>query len=367
MTEAYYQQHQLIFRVPETLTDTIKKVIDNKDEMESAEELDEREKNINNFTILPESNNATDNRFRLTLDGVTYPALLYNLPTIIETHKTFDKKNYTKTGEIGQVLHVFASIKELEEFAKNKIKKTIHGEYGKSGLTSPTNDIVSRRFDRTNNIAALQQSVPAQILEVINDINATWDAETSAQREEKEVRETVYEEVVDFEDWMVSKEHPNGIIIQLEGQNWASCPEFQILLDHPEILNLQHDAEYDKYMAINENKSSADAQLAFKDNSIEEYNIHEDFQQSEYNVDDNDEDDDDWMKQVHEGDGDYKEGDNDEDDNDRMKEVQEGDGDDKEGDNDEDDNEWMKEVHEGDGDDKEEDNDEDDNEWMKEV
>ncbi len=338
MTEAYYQQHQLIFRVPERLTEIIKKVIDSKDdELDAIDEGDARKKNINNFTIVPDMNNINDNLFSLILDDITYPALLYNLPTIVETHKTFDKKNYTKTGEIGQVLHVFTSNKEREEFAKNKIKKTIHGEYAKSGLTLPTNDIVSRRFDKTNNITVLQQSAPSQILEVINDINAPWDAETNPQHEEKEARETIYEEVVDFEDWMISKDHPNGIVINLEGQNWASCPEFQILLDHPEILNLQQDIEYDKYIMLNESKSAIEAQSAHKDNIAGENAVTVDsntidFEQSGYNMDENDEDD--------------NEGENDED-NDWMKEVKE----------DEDDNDWMKEVKE----------DEDDNNWMKEV
>jgi TATA-binding protein-associated factor Taf7 len=32
-----------------------------------------------------------------------YPATLVNLPTVVETYKTFDNSSYVKTGDIGQV------------------------------------------------------------------------------------------------------------------------------------------------------------------------------------------------------------------------------------------------------------------------
>ena len=53
-------------------------------------------------------------------------ALLANLPTNVETHKTFDKKIFIKTGDIGQILVVFKTERERDQ-AHSKICKTVNG------------------------------------------------------------------------------------------------------------------------------------------------------------------------------------------------------------------------------------------------
>ena len=39
------------------------------------------------------------------LDGETFPLVLQDLPTIVESYKTYDDINLVKTADIGQVLH----------------------------------------------------------------------------------------------------------------------------------------------------------------------------------------------------------------------------------------------------------------------
>ena len=41
--------------------------------------------------------------YRFHLGGDVYPATLGDLPCVVETHKSFDKHTYFKTGEVGQV------------------------------------------------------------------------------------------------------------------------------------------------------------------------------------------------------------------------------------------------------------------------
>lgn len=125
-----------------------------------------------------------------------------NLPTPLETHKTFDNKIFLKAGDIGQVssfallqrstqgmiylkfsflislsmqttytptkvLQVFDTAEE-REVARNKICKTLHGDYMPSGVTPPTADIVKRRFELTRKNETF---LPYRIRAVIEEIS----------------------------------------------------------------------------------------------------------------------------------------------------------------------------------------------------
>ena len=50
------------------------------------------------YFLLGDPHHAT-----VELDGTTYPATLVNLPTIIESTKTYDSRTFCKTGDISQV------------------------------------------------------------------------------------------------------------------------------------------------------------------------------------------------------------------------------------------------------------------------
>jgi TATA-binding protein-associated factor Taf7 len=105
--------------------------------------------------VKPESDPGTD--FTFQFGEITLPALLVNMPTLIETHKTFDNKIFLKSGEIGQMLHVFENEKE-REILKSKLRKgevppnqpPSHDDfYLPSGYTCATIDVVKKRFEKT--------------------------------------------------------------------------------------------------------------------------------------------------------------------------------------------------------------------------
>lgn len=189
-------------------------------------------------TVRPVDESNPSNDFIWCMDGKEYPALLMNLPTVVESHKTFDNKTFLKSGDIGQMLQVFHTNEE-KDVMRNKIHKhTLYGEYMPSGLTPPTIDIVKRKFEltRKNDHSAF---LPYRIRQVHDDIN-NFGMQTSSSsgnqgrnssvaqnhasvltslkesyaryllsrpdRKDVEapvVSESVLEEVVDFEEWMI--------------------------------------------------------------------------------------------------------------------------------------------------------------------
>lgn len=62
-----------------------------------------------------------------------------DLPCVVETYKTRDRKMYFKSGDVGQMLIVHNSEEEAQD---------VPLEYP-SGLTPPTTNITKRRFQRT--------------------------------------------------------------------------------------------------------------------------------------------------------------------------------------------------------------------------
>ena len=49
-------------------------------------------------TVRPLDESNPSNDFIWCMDGKEYPALLMNLPTVVESHKTFDNKTFLKSG-----------------------------------------------------------------------------------------------------------------------------------------------------------------------------------------------------------------------------------------------------------------------------
>uniref|UniRef100_A0A7S3M8N5 TAFII55 protein conserved region domain-containing protein n=1 Tax=Spumella elongata TaxID=89044 RepID=A0A7S3M8N5_9STRA len=221
------------------------------------------------------------------MNGKEYPALLMNLPTIVETHKTFDNKIFLKSGDIGQVLQVFETAAE-RDVMRGQICKTINGDYMPSGLTPPTADIVKRRFELTRKNDSY---LPYRIRSVIDEIghfgNGTGrlvnpvtgepvqDVQTTTAVEV--MSETVVEEVVDFEEWMVdpvTQSCRTGVSLTLHGSQLGNLKDLQLasnngtsssstaaatvgsnyqlmlLLQHPEILVTEEEREEDQIDAL---------------------------------------------------------------------------------------------------------------------
>lgn len=144
---------------------------------------------------------------------------------------------------------------------------TIHGDYMPSGLTPPTVDIVKRRFEQTRKNEG--NFIPYRIRNVAQEmsgfgsgtgkmVNATTgecitDSNVNAPGPVLEVvGETVTEEVMDFEEWMVDQAavaqgRRQGVSITLHGSQLGSLRDLQgatseqarsllLLLQHPELL-----------------------------------------------------------------------------------------------------------------------------------
>lgn len=213
-----------------------------------------------------------------------------NLPTPLESHKTFDNKIFLKSGDIGQVcyhrwklldsfhpeprcwfeqvLQVFSTENEREA-ARNSTCKTINGDYMPSGLTPPTVDIVKRRFEQTRKNEG--NFIPYRIRGIAQEISAfghgtgtglmmhaatgeyITDENTQTLGTGVEVvSETVSEEIVDFEEWMVdhaalAEGRRRGVTLKLVGSQLGNAAELQagvgpqaqallLLMQHAELL-----------------------------------------------------------------------------------------------------------------------------------
>ena len=242
------------------------------------------------------------------------------MPTIVETHKTFDKKNFFKSGDIGQALLIFLSEKD-RQIARSKNIKTLTGEYYAHGLTSASYDIVNKRFLKTQQNSKIIEDT-SFIKEVMEDIGVGWEAAENG----KEIREFVDEEVVDFEDWMATPDEPYGISIKLKGKDIWNKTEAKVILDHPDILALPVEEEEKKEkVKVKQTlaSSSSMSSLNIKNQAME---IEDD---GNIDIEFNDHDDD----------GDEKEVDEDEiekDDNDNAADDDE--------DDDDDENAWMDDI-----------------------
>lgn len=140
-------ESQFIMRLPEDRAETLREAI------KSGEPLSEK------LQIKFESDIRTAS---VRLDGHDMAARLYDLPTIIESYKTLDKKNFYKTADISQIL-----ICKEKENAANDDDNTQQsqtnddnlfaavGGAGKReflfphGITPPLKNVRKRRFRKT--------------------------------------------------------------------------------------------------------------------------------------------------------------------------------------------------------------------------
>lgn len=234
-----HQQQQLILRLPDDLAGIVRKLLRENESNEQkrrqpASSADsDTPKIISQIDVKPEDPEKPSNNFTFSIGDDEYPALLSNLPTPVESHKTFNNKIFLKSADIGQVLHVFHSEKERESH-KARICKTTYGDYNPHGLTPPTQDIVERRFDLTRKDTT--EYMPYKIRQVVEEISLGKHAPWEQQMKENEkggrkadnapppqavedyTIETVEEEVVSFEEWMLAEgaSQPTGLVFNID-------------------------------------------------------------------------------------------------------------------------------------------------------
>lgn len=62
-------------------------------------------------------------------DGWVLPAKIIDLPTIIESHKTLDSKNFYKTADIAQMMICKEEVDEVKEEVEDTTKKSKDGMF----------------------------------------------------------------------------------------------------------------------------------------------------------------------------------------------------------------------------------------------
>ncbi|RHZ06358.1 hypothetical protein DYB31_010136 [Aphanomyces astaci] len=152
---------------------------------------------------------GADNRnFKFRIDDTELPATLCQLPCIVETHKTYDEKLFYKSGDIGQILLVHDTPEE------QMLYETVTELPG--GITPPTTNIVKRKYAKTRKSPIFPKADVARVEDTLVKIIAGGIIED--------------EELVDFYDWMVDDEHPNGIVVH---------DEMDFIQRHPEVIMLR--------------------------------------------------------------------------------------------------------------------------------
>lgn len=136
-------------------------------------------------------------RMVVTLAGEKYPARLVNLPTIVETHKTFDGSTYYKCGDVSQALVVYESEAERARDEARKVEGAAWQTYYPDGLSPPLRDVVARRFSKARRAAKEMFSH-----EEVNDVEDQMVNIVANQGKQATTSELLCEDVVPFQDWM---------------------------------------------------------------------------------------------------------------------------------------------------------------------
>ncbi|CAN0355240.1 unnamed protein product, partial [Ectocarpus sp. 12 AP-2014] len=166
MSTAY---RQLVLRLPDGLKETMRERVAADAGMEGVD-----------FT--PEKKGSR--RFTFTMDGKKYPARLVDMPCVLETQKTLDKRTFFKSGDVGQMLIVYkdeSAYKKDDGNASGVGPQRLYPD----GLTPPTKNIVRRRFvkarpDRGKFDRAEVIRVESQVLKMQQDVSEGPDRSRKA-------------------------------------------------------------------------------------------------------------------------------------------------------------------------------------------
>lgn len=92
------EEEQYILRLPEELRESMRFALSSTKRRDAAGE----DRKASSFSIdFKDERNAV-----FTVDGVEYPASVMDLPTVVETHKTADKRTFYKSSDLHQVVVV---------------------------------------------------------------------------------------------------------------------------------------------------------------------------------------------------------------------------------------------------------------------
>ncbi len=90
---------------------------------------------------------GAERRAVVTVKGAHFAAVLVDLPTITESMKTWDRRNFMKSADICQMLWVFAPIAKEEDAKTIALPNMVSKDHRwPHGLTPPMHDCIHRRF-----------------------------------------------------------------------------------------------------------------------------------------------------------------------------------------------------------------------------
>ena len=141
-------------------------------------------------------------RMRFRLGSEDYPARLVNLPTIVETHKAI-RKTYYKCGDVSQLVIVYKTEAQRRDdearIPKEKAWRTVYPD----GLAAPNKDAVTRKFARARRQKSRVDASPREV----SSVEALM---LDVARNQFDDPEQLTEDIVPFEDWMVTVDNPRG-------------------------------------------------------------------------------------------------------------------------------------------------------------
>jgi TATA-binding protein-associated factor Taf7 len=165
---------QLLLKVPADISIKLKKLIEEENQSDQSKKT-VKNNNINlQFSGPENSSNTEDMRIVQLLCGSEgYQGLLVDLPTHIETHKTFDNKlsAFYKSADIHQMIVIQANRNDNPNVNNPNPSSSIAlpAINYPSGLLPPTRDIRSKRFERETIVSPLIVSEVESMLRSIRD------------------------------------------------------------------------------------------------------------------------------------------------------------------------------------------------------
>lgn len=129
---------------------------------------------------------------------------------------------------------------------KEKQTKLRNGEtFYMNGLTPPTANIIKNRFELTQkSVETIDEN---SLRAIVDEISTPWLCDgkpipphlVASSNIAQEYTETITEEVVDFEEWMLGSELNNdidstGLVYKVDRSDWNN--DVGAALEHPEVL-----------------------------------------------------------------------------------------------------------------------------------
>ena len=150
---------------------------------------------------------------KVVFDGVTFSAKLLDLPCVIESWKSFDKKSLWKTGDVCQILvcrdpeEPSFSSDEEDENTFDYFKKKMHDAkkyQHPHGITPPLKNVRRRRFRKTAkqkyvDAPEIEKEVKRLLRADVSAVDVTFDVINDEQEKGAEKQDDLVDDLIDID------------------------------------------------------------------------------------------------------------------------------------------------------------------------